>query len=131
MKIKTSIKTSQIQTNIPSMILWNAARETGAGIPVKGLPASAWWDGFAAVKGLAERATSSIGIEVIRGSKRHGKPVTLNGYCQGGFNAMCNLFSGELDGLLDAFITCVAPMDGMRSRGPVRFQLDLNDAYCT
>jgi len=49
--------------------------------------------------------------------KRHGKPVTLNGYCQGGYNALCNLLSGELDDLVDAFITCVAPMDGTRSRG--------------
>jgi len=61
--------------------------------------------------------------------KRHDRPVTLNGYCQGGFSALCNLLSGELDGLVDAFITCVAPMDGTRSKGlkqfldnlPVRF----------
>ena len=49
--------------------------------------------------------------------KRHGKPVTLNGYCQGGFSAVCNLLSGELDGLVDALITCVSPMDGTRSKG--------------
>lgn len=49
--------------------------------------------------------------------KRHGRPVTLNGYCQGGFNAVCNVLSGELDGLVDALITCVSPMDGTRSRG--------------
>ena len=53
--------------------------------------------------------------------KRHGKPVTLNGYCQGGYNALCNLLSGELDDLVDAFITCVAPMDGTRSRGLAEF----------
>jgi hypothetical protein len=47
----------------------------------------------------------------------HGKPVTLNGYCQGGFFAVCNLLCGELDGLVDALITCVAPIDGTRSRG--------------
>lgn len=57
--------------------------------------------------------------ETIR--SRHGKPVTLNGYCQGGFSALCNLLSGELDGLVDAFITCVAPMDGTRSRGLAEF----------
>jgi hypothetical protein len=51
----------------------------------------------------------------------HGKPVTLNGYCQGGFNALCSLLSGELDGLVDAFITCVSPMDGTRSKGLARF----------
>ncbi len=49
--------------------------------------------------------------------KRHGKPVTLNGYCQGGFSAVCNVLSGELDGLVDALITCVSPMDGTRSKG--------------
>jgi hypothetical protein len=49
--------------------------------------------------------------------KRHGRAATLNGYCQGGFASLCNLLSGELDGLVDAFITCVAPMDGTRSDG--------------
>jgi len=53
--------------------------------------------------------------EVIK--QNHGKSVTLNGDCQGGFSALCDLLSGELDGLVDAFITCVAPMDGTRSRG--------------
>ncbi|MGD9083025.1 MAG: metal transporter, partial [Desulfobacterales bacterium] len=53
--------------------------------------------------------------------KRHGKPVTLNGYCQGGFFAVCNLLSGELDGLVDALITCVAPIDGTKSRGLANF----------
>ncbi|UCD31483.1 MAG: metal transporter [Desulfobacterales bacterium] len=48
---------------------------------------------------------------------RHGKPVTLNGYCQGGFSAVCNLLSGALDGLVDALITCVSPIDGTRSEG--------------
>ncbi len=51
----------------------------------------------------------------------HGKPVTLNGYCQGGYNALCALVSGVLDGLVDAFITCVSPMDGTRSKGLARF----------
>ena len=51
----------------------------------------------------------------------HGRPVTLNGYCQGGFSAVCNLLSGKLDGLVDAFITCVAPMDGTRSKGLAAF----------
>jgi len=53
--------------------------------------------------------------------KNHRKAVTLNGYCQGGFSALCNLLSGELDGLVDAFITCVAPMDGTRSQGLAGF----------
>ncbi|HCY87274.1 MAG TPA: metal transporter [Desulfobacteraceae bacterium] len=49
--------------------------------------------------------------------RAHGKPVTLNGYCQGGFLGLCQILSGELDGLVDALITCVAPMDGTRSKG--------------
>lgn len=53
--------------------------------------------------------------------RRHNKPVTLNGYCQGGYNALCNLLSGRLDGLVDAFITCVSPMDGTRSKGLADF----------
>ncbi len=57
--------------------------------------------------------------------KEHGKPVTLNGYCQGGFNSLCSLLSGELDGLVDTFITCVAPMDGTRSKGLARFLAQL------
>jgi hypothetical protein len=52
---------------------------------------------------------------------RHGRPVTLNGYCQGGYNALCALLSGVLDDLVDAFITCVAPMDGTRSNGLAGF----------
>lgn len=53
--------------------------------------------------------------------KRHGPPVTLNGYCQGGYSALCNLLSGKLDGLVDALITCVSPMDGTRSKGLAEF----------
>jgi poly(3-hydroxyalkanoate) synthetase len=51
----------------------------------------------------------------------HGRPVTLCGYCQGGFTAVVNYLSGELDGLLDALITSVAPMDGTRSQGLSEF----------
>jgi len=47
----------------------------------------------------------------------HGRKVTLNGYCQGGYSAVCNILSGELDSVVDALITCVAPMDGTRSKG--------------
>lgn len=54
-------------------------------------------------------------------SARHRRQITLNGYCQGGYSALCNLLSGELDGLVDAFITCVSPMDGTRSRGLAAF----------
>ncbi len=61
--------------------------------------------------------------------KAHGKPVTLNGYCQGGFSGLCDLLSGELDGLVDAFITCVAPMDGTRSRGLASFLENLPERF--
>ena len=61
--------------------------------------------------------------------KEHGKQVTLNGYCQGGFNALCNLLSGELDNLVDAFITCVSPMDGSRSKGLAGFLSRLNPRF--
>ncbi len=48
---------------------------------------------------------------------RHGRPVTINGYCQGGYSAVCDILSGKLDGLVDALITCVSPMDGTRDKG--------------
>lgn len=61
--------------------------------------------------------------------QRHGRPVTLNGYCQGGFSALCNLLAGELDGLVDALITCVSPIDGTRSKGLSGFLADLPDRF--
>jgi hypothetical protein len=51
----------------------------------------------------------------------HGQQVTLNGFCQGGFVALCSLLTGELDGLVDALITCVAPMDGTRSTALIEY----------
>lgn len=60
---------------------------------------------------------------------RHGKPVTLNGYCQGGFMSVCNVLSGKLDGLVDALITCVAPMDGTRSKGLKHFLESLPERF--
>ncbi len=57
--------------------------------------------------------------------KRHQAPVTINGYCQGGYAALCDLLSGELDDLVDAFITCVAPMDGTCSAGLSEFLKNL------
>jgi len=60
---------------------------------------------------------------------RHGKPVTLNGYCQGGFSGVCNILSGRLEGLVDALITCVSPMDGTRSRGLKSFLSDLPNRF--
>jgi hypothetical protein len=68
----------------------------------------------------------------------HGRAATLCGYCQGGFTAVINYLSGELDGLMDALITSVAPMDGTRSQGlsvfleqiPERFE-DIGVAFKT
>lgn len=56
---------------------------------------------------------------------RHGLPVTLNGYCQGGFSGVCDILSGALDDVVDALITCVSPMDGTRSHGLKNFLTDL------
>jgi hypothetical protein len=53
--------------------------------------------------------------------ERHGRDVTLNGFCQGGFIAVCDLVSGQLDGLVDALITCVAPIDGTRSKALIEY----------
>jgi hypothetical protein len=61
--------------------------------------------------------------------KRHQASVTLNGYCQGGYSALCNILSGKLDGLVDAFITCVAPMDGTRSEGLSQFLKGLPNIF--
>ena len=55
---------------------------------------------------------------------RHGREVTLNGFCQGGFIAVVDLLSGELDGLVDALITCVAPIDGTRSKSLIEYIKD-------
>lgn len=61
--------------------------------------------------------------------ERHGKPVTLNGYCQGGFSAICDYLSGELDGVVDALLTCVSPMDGTRSKGLSGFLKSLPERF--
>ncbi len=53
--------------------------------------------------------------------ERHNKPVTLSGFCQGGFIIVAGALSGEMEGLIDALITCVAPMDGTRSPGLVEY----------
>jgi hypothetical protein len=57
--------------------------------------------------------------EIIK--KKHNKMVTLNGFCQGGFMCLCDLLSGQLDNLVDALITCVAPIDGTRSKALVEY----------
>ncbi len=53
--------------------------------------------------------------------KKHQQKVTLNGFCQGGFIAVLDILSGKLDGLVDALITCVAPMDGTRSKSLIEY----------
>jgi hypothetical protein len=52
---------------------------------------------------------------------RHGRPVTLNGYCQGGFIAAVDIMSGQLEGLVDALITSVSPLDGSRGKSMVDY----------
>ncbi len=56
---------------------------------------------------------------------KHGRAVTLNGFCQGGFITLVDLLSGELDGVVDALITCVAPIDGTRSKALVEYMYGL------
>lgn len=48
--------------------------------------------------------------------QKHEKPVTLCGVCQAGFIITAGVLTGELDGLVDAVITCVSPLDGTLSR---------------
>ena len=57
-------------------------------------------------------------------ARRHGRMVSLNGYCQAGYGAVVNWLSGMLDDSVDAVITCVAPMDGTSSRGLSTFLKD-------
>lgn len=68
-----------------------------------------------------------IFCEIIK--KRHGQSVTLNGYCQGGFITVCDLASGKLDGLVDALITCVSPIDGAKCTGLAEFLKSLPERY--
>lgn len=70
---------------------------------------------FQTMTGEDDAVDTRYFCEILK--KKHGRTVTLNGYCQGGYNALCNILSGELDGLVDALITCVSPMDGTRSKG--------------
>ena len=45
----------------------------------------------------------------------HGKKVTLNGTCQGGYICLMNVLSGKLTEVCDTLITNVAPIDGTYS----------------
>lgn len=60
---------------------------------------------------------------------KHGRQVTLNGFCQGGFMAVIDILSGRLDGYVDALITCVAPMDGTRSKAIIEYMEHLPQRY--
>jgi poly(3-hydroxyalkanoate) synthetase len=60
---------------------------------------------------------------------KHENAVTLNGFCQGGYIALCTLLSGELDDFVDSLITCVAPMDGTRSPSFVNFMDGIPPSY--
>ena len=44
-----------------------------------------------------------------------GKKVTLNGTCQGGYISLMNILSGKMQGVCDALITNVTPVDGTYS----------------
>ncbi len=57
--------------------------------------------------------------------EKHGRAVTLNGFCQGGYHSIAALLSGELDGLVDALITCATPVDGTRSKSLMEYMRSL------
>jgi len=62
--------------------------------------------------------TPNIFLEQVKAA--HNRPVTLCGYCQGGFTVAVNYLSGELDGLVDALITsCRPPMEWHPEQEPV------------
>ncbi len=61
--------------------------------------------------------------------EKHQAPVTLNGFCQGGFIAVVDYLTGKLDETVDALITCVAPMDGTRSKSLVEYLQHLPRRY--
>lgn len=44
--------------------------------------------------------------------EKHGRKITLNGTCQGGYICLMNLLSGKYRSVCDSLITNVAPIDG-------------------
>jgi hypothetical protein len=46
---------------------------------------------------------------------KHGRKVTLNGTCQGGYISLMNVLSGKLTDVCDTLITNVCPVDGTYS----------------
>ena len=79
------------------------------------------------ITGEEDALDTSMLCEILK--KRHKQSVTLNGFCQGGFVALTGLLSGELDDLVDALITCVAPMDGTRSIALVEYMQHLPQRF--
>ena len=61
--------------------------------------------------------------------EKYQRAVTVNGFCQGGFVAIADILSGELDGPVDALITCVTPMDGTRSKALVEYLHHLPERF--
>lgn len=80
-------------------------------------------EAFQIMTGEDDAKDTKYFCEIVK--KKHGKNVTLNGYCQGGFSSLCNILTGELDDLVDTLITCVSPMDGTRSPGLATFLKNL------
>lgn len=79
------------------------------------------------MKGEDDVLDTKFFCDIIK--NKHGKAVSLNGYCQGGFMAMAGVLTGELDGIVDTLITCVAPLDGTRSHGMKSFLSSLPPRY--
>jgi len=61
--------------------------------------------------------------------KLTGKLPTLTGYCQRGFSIAGHFMSGALEGLSDAFFSCVAPFDGTESIELTKYLNDLPPRY--
>lgn len=60
---------------------------------------------------------------------KHNRMVTLNGVCQGGLMTLMGVLSGKLDGLVDALITCVAPIDGTRGSNITEYVETVSDRF--
>ena len=60
---------------------------------------------------------------------KHNRKVILNGFCQGGFMALCSVLSGKLDDLTEALITCVTPIDGTRGGSLTEYMNSLPPSF--
>jgi len=52
----------------------------------------------------------------IISKRHHGRKITVNGYCQGGYGSVVNWLSGKMDETVDVVMTCVTPFDGTYSK---------------